>query len=270
MSMNSEIYNYMQGQLNHISMDFVRYMYDRIDWQTRMFGLVGPRGIGKTTMFLQYIKNNIHEEQILYISADTLYFEGHSLVELADEFVKDGGQHIFIDEIHKYSNWSRELKQIYDTHPDLKIAFTGSSVLDIMKGESDLSRRAPIYTMQGLSFREFLGLFYRINVPAYSLEEILQGKAEIKEINHPLPYYKEFIRRGYYPFSQDSLFEMELNQVVNQTMESDIPLYANMNIATGKKLKQLLSIISKSTPFKPVMEKLANIIGVSRNNARMI
>ena len=264
--MDKEVYDYMQSRLRQVDNGFSRYMYDRIDWQTRMFGLVGPRGVGKTTMFLQYIKNNESKESMLYIAADSLYFTNHSLRELADEFVKDGGEHLFIDEIHKYADWSRELKQIYDTHPDLKIAFTGSSVLDIIKGEADLSRRAPIYTMQGLSFRGFLKMFHNIDVPVYSIEEILQGKATIKKINHPLPYYKEFIQRGYYPFGQDNLFEVELNQVINQTIESDIPLYANMNVSTGRKFKQLLAVISKSTPFKPVMDKLATLIGVSRNN----
>ena len=124
--MDTNIVAYMQNQLANIPTDFQRYMYDRINWNDRMFGLVGPRGVGKTILFLQYIKRNIDKEKILYISADSTYFANHSLVEVADEFNKEGGRHLFIDEVHKYANWSRELKQIYDTHPDLKVAFTGS------------------------------------------------------------------------------------------------------------------------------------------------
>ena len=143
---------YMEGQLQQTVSTFHRYMYDQVSWQSRMFGLVGPRGVGKSTMILQYIKEHREEHRMFYVSADHMYFTSHSLVELVDQFAKEGGGQIFIDEIHKYENWSRELKQIYDTHPDVKVGFTGSSVLDIYKGQADLSRRAPIFMMQGLSF----------------------------------------------------------------------------------------------------------------------
>ena len=230
-----------------------------------MLGLVGPRGVGKTTMFLQHIKQNMNPKDTLYVSADNMYFADNSLIDLTDKFSKQGGKHLFIDEIHKYPNWSRELKQIFDSYPDMQVLFTGSSILDIYKGTADLSRRAPIYEMQGLSFREYLSMFHQIHVPAYSLEEILEHKVEIPGIAHPLPLFAEYIRHGYYPFSKDTTFEIELNQVINQTMENDIPQYANMNVSTGRKLKQLLMIIAKSVPFKPVMQKRADIIGVSRN-----
>ncbi len=230
-----------------------------------MFGLVGPRGVGKSTMFLQYIKEHREERRMLYIAADHLYFSSHTLVETVDEFAKEGGEQIFIDEIHKYENWSRELKQIYDSHPDLKVGFTGSSVLDIYKGFSDLSRRAPIFTMQGLSFREYLALFHGIETPTYSLDEILGHQAKIEALSHPLPLFKEYLQRGYYPFASDGDFDMRLRQVINQTMEVDIPQYANMNASTGRKLKKLLAVIAQSVPFKPVMDSLATVIGVSRN-----
>ena len=202
---------------------------------------------------------------MLYIAADHLYFSSHTLVETVDEFAKEGGEQIFIDEIHKYENWSRELKQIYDSHPDLKVGFTGSSVLDIYKGFSDLSRRAPIFTMQGLSFREYLALFHGIETPTYSLDEILGHQAKIEAVSHPLPLFKEYLQRGYYPFASDGDFDMRLRQVINQTMEVDIPQYANMNASTGRKLKKLLAVIAQSVPFKPVMDSLATVIGVSRN-----
>lgn len=255
----------METLLQQTVSSFYRYMYNQISWQSRMFGLVGPRGVGKSTMILQYIKEHRDSHRMFYVSADHLYFSSHTLVDLVDEFAKEGGEQIFIDEIHKYENWSRELKQIYDCHPNMKVGFTGSSVLDIYKGYADLSRRAPIFMMQGLSFREYLMLFHKIASPVYSLNDILEHKAKLKELEHPLPLFYDYLKRGYYPFSIENDFEMRLRQVVNQSMEVDIPLYANMNASTGRKLKKLLAVIAKSVPFKPVMDSIATIIGVSRN-----
>ncbi len=255
-------YNHL---IKSVNTDFVRYMYDQIKWAGRMFGLVGPRGVGKTTMLLQHIKRHLPVDRTLYVSADNLYFVDHTLASLADDFVKQGGQHLVVDEIHKYVGWSRELKQIYDTHPDLQLIFTGSSILDIYKGVSDLSRRAPIYEMQGLSFREYLRLFHHIEVPVYTLDDILSHKVEIPDVPHPLPLFADYLKRGYYPFGSDEDYQRELEQVIYQTMEGDIPQYAQMNVSTGRKLRQLLVVISKSVPFKPVMTKLAELIGVSRN-----
>ena len=256
---------YMEGQLQQTSSAFHRYMYNQISWQSRMFGLVGPRGVGKSTMILQYIKEHRDSQHLFYVSADHLYFMSHTLVDLADEFAKEGGEQLFIDEIHKYENWSRELKQIYDTHPDIKIGFTGSSVLDIYKGYADLSRRAPVFMMQGLSFREYLLLFHQLEAPVFSLNEILKQKATIPQVVHPLPLFRDYLKRGYYPFADDPNFELQLRQTINQTMEVDIPIYANMNASTGRKLKKLLAVIAKSVPFKPVMDSVATAVGVSRN-----
>ncbi len=256
---------YMEGQLQQTTTSFHRYMYNQISWQSRMFGLVGPRGVGKSTMILQYIKEHRDTQRMFYVSADHLYFMSHTLVDLADEFAKEGGEQLFIDEIHKYENWSRELKQIYDTHPDIKIGFTGSSVLDIYKGYADLSRRAPVFMMQGLSFREYLLLFHQLEIPAFSLNEILEQKATIPQVAHPLPLFHDYLKRGYYPFADDPNFELQLRQTINQTMEVDIPIYANMNASTGRKLKKLLAVIAKSVPFKPVMDSVATAVGVSRN-----
>lgn len=263
--MDISLIEFMESQLKQTTSTFHRYMYDQISWESRMFGLVGPRGVGKSTMILQYIKEHRDFRYILYIGADHLYFSSHTLVETVDEFVKEGGEQIFIDEIHKYENWSRELKQIYDSHPDVKVGFTGSSVLDIYKGFSDLSRRAPIFMMQGLSFREYLKLFHNIEVSVYTLEDILELKAVLTDVNHPLPLFRDYLKRGYYPFSGESDFEIRLRQVINQTMEVDIPQFANMNASTGRKLKKLLAVIAQSVPFKPVMDSLATVVGVSRN-----
>jgi hypothetical protein len=263
--MDVSLIEFMEGQLKQTTSTFHRYMYDQVSWESRMFGLVGPRGVGKSTMILQYIKENMSRRRMLYVAADHLYFSSHTLVETIDAFAKEGGEQVFIDEIHKYENWSRELKQIYDSHPDVKVGFTGSSVLDIYKGFSDLSRRAPVFMMQGLSFREYLEMFHGIATPVRSLAEVLQLEARLDGVSHPLPLFKDYLQRGYYPFSGDSNFDMRLRQVVNQTMEVDIPQYANMNASTGRKLKKLLAVIAQSVPFKPVMDSLATVIGVSRN-----
>ena len=263
--MDISLIEFMEGQLKQTTSTFHRYMFDQISWDSRMFGLVGPRGVGKSTMILQYIKEHRDSRHILYIGADHLYFSSHTLVETVDEFVKESGEQIFIDEIHKYENWSRELKQIYDSHPDVKVGFTGSSVLDIYKGFADLSRRAPVFMMQGLSFREYLQLFHDIKVPVYTLDDVLALSAKVADVSHPLPLFRDYLQRGYYPFSGESDFEIRLRQVINQTMEVDIPQYANMNASTGRKLKKLLAVIAQSVPFKPVMDSLAKVVGVSRN-----
>lgn len=263
--MDIALVEFMERQLKQITSTFHRYMYGRISWESRMFGLVGPRGVGKSTLILQYIKEHREERSMLYIAADHLYFSSHTLVETVDEFVKEGGKQFFIDEIHKYQNWSRELKQIYDSYPDLKVGFTGSSVLDIYKGFADLSRRAPVFMMQGLSFREYLHLRHHMEAPVYTLTEILDHQVRLDGVSHPLPLFKDYLLNGYYPFSDDYDYDMRLRQVINQTMEVDIPQYANMTASTGRKLKKLLAVIAKSVPFKPVMDSLSAAIGVSRN-----
>lgn len=260
------LYEFFNRKLKSTPTDFLRYKYERIKWDGRAFGIVGPRGVGKSTMILQHIKLNLNTSDTLYVSADHMYFSEHSLVDLADYFVKMGGKHLFIDEIHKYEGWSREIKQIYDSYDDLQIVISGSSILDIYKGMADLSRRFPIYEMQGLSFREYLNFFHGINAPVCSLDEILNHKAVLPDVKHPLPLFKDYLRRGYYPFGRDEEYEMELLQVINQTMEVDIPTHLQANVSLGKKLKSLLMVVAKSVPFKPVMQRLAEATGISRND----
>ncbi|HAH24332.1 MAG TPA: AAA family ATPase [Prolixibacteraceae bacterium] len=252
--------------LKETNTDFFRYIYTEVNWNNRMIGLTGPRGVGKTTLVLQHIKKNLNSAKTLYVTAEDFYFADNKLIDLAGAFVKRGGKYLFVDEIHKYKDWAKELKLIYDYHPELNVVFTGSSVLDIRKGASDLSRRAVMYHMQGLSFREYLQLFHQIAVQSLSLEEILQHKAELPGVKHPLPLFEDYLKRGYYPFALEEDFEMRLQQIVNQTLETDIPLHAGMNVSTGRKLKLLLAIIAKSVPFKPNMTSIATALSSSRNN----
>ena len=247
--------------------NFHRYMFDKVNWNGRLVGIVGARGVGKTTMILQYIKEKLDLGSTLYVNAEDFYFTSHRLVELADEFSKMGGKYLFVDEVHRYDGWSRELKLIYDYHPELHVVFSGSSVLDINKGvKSDLSRRVVIYTLYGLSFREYLELFENIKTPIYTLDEVLTHKVDMDTDFRPLMYFKRYLERGYYPFALEDDYGEKLKGVVTKTLETDIPEYANMNVSTGRKLKKLMAVIAESVPFKPNMVTLAEVLSVSRNN----
>lgn len=265
---DESLYAYMRLQLELTCSDFHRYLYNDVNWNARMIAITGARGVGKSTMVLQYVKTQISDSKVLYISADHTFFTTHTLVEVADDFSKEAGSLLVIDEVHKYPDWSRELKQIYDTHQDMKVIFTGSSVLDIIDGVADLSRRVLHYTMYGLSFREYLGLFHHISVPEYSLEEILDGKAHIEGMLHPLPAFREYLSEGYYPFAIEGDFPLRMQNVITKTIESDIAQYAGLRATTAKKLKKMLVVISGLAPYKPNADNLALEIGISRNSVQ--
>lgn len=259
--------NYMREELAATPCEFERYMSSIIPWEDRLIGLVGPRGVGKSTLVKQQIIKTQQDGFLqLYVAADNSYFATHTLIELADEFVTEGGRRLIIDEIHKYHGWSQELKQIYDTHPRLNIIFTGSSVIDIRKGGVDLSRRALIFEMQGLSFREYLELFEGISFRAYSMEEIRNNGIDYVPEFHPLPFFRQYLADGYYPFGRLPRFDIRMQQIVSQTLDVDIPTHANMTPSTARKLKQMLMIISESAPFKPNMLNLSVELKISKND----
>lgn len=260
------LYQKFETLLQNTTTHFKRYLYEDVAWESRMIGIIGARGVGKTTMILQHIKEKLGSKRALYVSADDMYFGENRLLDLADSFYKNAGEYFFIDEIHKYPDWSCELKNIYDSFPTLKIVFTGSSVLDILKGSADLSRRAIIYKLQGLSFREYLKLFHNIETEVYTLEQIINNEVKPENIQHPLPLFNDYLKRGYYPFGIEEELNIRLGQTIVQTLESDIPQYANLNVGTSRKLKRLLSIIAESVPFKPNFSKISEIIQVSRNS----
>lgn len=260
-----KLQNRFNTMLSETPIGFHRYMYDRIDWNDRLIGLKGPRGVGKTTLLLQRAKEALDRNSTLLVNADDLYFTSNTLVDLADDFVRNGGKVLMIDEVHKYKEWSRELKLIYDYHNDLHVVFTGSSILDIEEGEADLSRRVVPYEMQGLSFREYMKLFKGIELPLLDLEDVLSNKVMVPNGFHPYVYFSEYLRTGYYPFSNESQFERRLIQVVNKTIEVDIPQYTDMTASAIRKLKRLMSIVSESVPFKPNHTSISQVLGVSRN-----
>lgn len=257
---------YMNEEVRRTPLEFHRYMYDKIPWEDRLIGLVGPRGVGKSTMVKQFMIEQPDRDKWLYVSADHTYFLENSLVDVARHWVMEGGRHFIIDEIHKYPGWSRELKQIYDSMPTLQVIFTGSSVLDIHKGVTDLSRRALMFSMQGLSFREYLSLRHNVDLPVYSLEDILNSRVNLPLDFHPLPLFREYLQTGYYPFSHLPGYDIRLQQVMAQTIEVDIPQYAGMKVSTSRKLRRLLAVLSQSAPYKPNMSNLCVELSVSKND----
>ncbi|MEA2042502.1 MAG: AAA family ATPase [Bacteroidota bacterium] len=258
-------------RLNSVDLSFKRYLWEQINWKNRLSAIVGARGVGKTTLLLQHIKQNHKNlDDVLYVSLDNLYFSKTTLSDFTDEFVKQGGKYLFIDEVHKYPDWSVEIKNIYDTYPELSIVITGSSALDIHKGKGDLSRRIIIYKMNGLSFREFILFKYNINFPVYSLSEILQNANEIAEtINNsikPIKYFGEYLKTGYYPFfteDEEGYYE-RIEQTVTQIIENDLHSIENIDYTAIHNLRKLLTIIAEIVPFKPNISKLSLKIGINR------
>ena len=251
--------------LRQTPMEFHRYLYDEINWDNRLIGILGPRGVGKSTLILQHIKALDAPRTYIFITAESLWFSEHTLLEFADSFSAMGGEYLYIDEIHKYKGWSRELKLIYDMHPALHVVFTGSSILDIKKEESDLSRRVLLYKLEGMSFREYLMMKEHISLPAFTLKQIVNNEVDIPEIAFPLPAFHEYLQRGYYPFFTQDGYSVRLTQIVSQTIEVDIPIFANMQVSTARKLRQLLAVIAKTAPVKPNMSNLSQELGISKN-----
>lgn len=241
-----------------------RYLYKQINWKNRLIAITGQRGTGKTTILIQRIKEAENSNEYLYISADSLFIYKLSLFEIALNFRNNGGKYLFIDEIHKYPSWSGEIKHIYDAIPDLNIVFTGSSILDIMKGYADLSRRAIHYTLQGLSFREYLLFETKVDFPTFTLDEIIHQKVTIN-LDKPLFHFNNYLKKGFYPFYKEEDFELKLMSVINTVLEVDLVQYLDLKPSTIAKLKKLLQIISESVPFKPNISKIADLTSISRS-----
>ena len=259
--------------LANTSMTIIRKLMDKINWDARLISIQGPRGVGKTTLMKQYIKKNYpaYTREALYCSLDSVYFSSHSLLQLAETFCINGGKHLFLDEVHKYPDWSKEIKEIYDLYPEIKVVFSGSSLLQLLNGDADLSRRCIPYTMQGLSFREFLLFYKRINIPVCTLEELLHNPADIcYEVNQkcrPVPIFKEYLKAGYYPFYRENKtdYHISVEQIVNMVLEIEMPELCRVDICNVRKLKALMEVLSSIVPFTVDATKMAKLIGINRN-----
>ena len=258
-----------KNQLDITNVDFVRYPQNTIRWGARLNAILGARGVGKTTLLFQHIKLAGQRDTSLVVFADDIYFAHHTLLDLADTFYKNGGRYLYIDEVHKYANWSTEVKNIYDQLPGLSIVYTGSSILDLEKGSADLSRRQLKNYMHGMSFREWLHMAKGIEVPMLTLDQILAGQISFPYENHrPLPLFKEYLERGYYPFCREGDYLERLNAVVDQSIETDIPQFAGLSVAVMRKLKQLMQVISQISPFKPNYSDIARDLSINRGDLK--
>lgn len=268
-----ELNENFENLISRTQISTIRSIMNDINWNARLIGIKGARGVGKTTLLLQAIKLYLKDEldKTLYVSLDHIWFNSNSLIDLIKEFSQKGGRQLFLDEVHKYPNWAQEIKNAYDQYPDVKIVFTASSLIEILNARADLSRRAVIYSMQGLSFREYLQIEVGLEFQSIKFEDILQNHTKItrkilKEIK-PFQYFEDYLRNGYYPFFQEEkdLYFIRLNEVINMMLEIELPLLRGVEIGYISKVKQLLSVIAQATPFTPNVSKLSQKIEINRN-----
>lgn len=259
--------------VSSVSLDFKRYLFNFIKWENRLIGIKGARGTGKTTLLLQWIKEqNLPTEKAAYFSLDDLYFTANTLKDTVSQFYKNGGIILVLDEVHKYKNWSQEIKNCYDFYPDLKIIFTGSSIIDIAKQEGDLSRRALLYELVGLSFREYLTMLHIIDLPILSLDDLLFNSTAIKKKIpndfRPLKHFGNYLNYGYYPFglADTTSVHQRINQLIRTIVEIDMAELQDFDIRNAKKLLQLIYVIAQQVPFKPNISNLAIKTGIHRNS----
>lgn len=251
---------------------FKRYLYDRINWNSRLVGIKGARGVGKTTMLLQHIKetfNNI--DDVIYVSLDNLWFENHQLEELVEFLYTHGVMHIYFDEVHRYKNWTMLLKHFYDSYPGLSIVYTGSAMLAIENSVADLSRRQSLYTLNGLSFREYLDYEGIAKIPSVGLEELLMNHtkyaldvtSEIKVLRH----FDLYLRKGYYPYYKEAGedYLMRIGEVVRLIIESDIPAVEDITYTTVQKIRKLLMVIAENVPLEANINKLSTQLESTRD-----
>jgi predicted AAA+ superfamily ATPase len=259
-----------QTKINRVSLEYKRYLHAKINRNSQMIAIKGARGTGKTTLLLQLGREKKSDE-VLYIALDDLFFSENTLYSLADEFNKIGGLLLLVDEVHKYPNWSRELKLIYDDFPKLQVIFTSSSMLEIYKGESDLSRRAVTYNLSELSFREYLAMYHKIENPTFSLEEIVVKHKEISldliQQFSPFKYFSSYLKYGAYPYfdGDENEYYQKLMNTVNLILEIDVQAVEYMDYTNIAKLKRLLYVISTNVPFTPNINRLSEKIQLNRN-----
>ncbi len=257
-------------KIRNVPQNFKRYLYDQINYNNKQISILGARGSGKTTLLLQ-IAAQEKADHCLYVALDDLFFVGNTLYQLAEDFEKQGGRLLLLDEVHKYPGWSRELKLIYDDFPDLRIIFSSSSILDIYKGEADLSRRTISYVLKELSFREYLLFYHNIELPTLSLNSILSDHEKISlELSHnfkPLKYFPSYNKTGAYPFfnNHEEDYYQQIKNIINVILEVDLPAVKAIEYANIVKIKKLLYVLSVNIPYIPNISRLSEQVGLNRN-----
>jgi len=251
---------------------FIRSLSSKIDWSDRLIGILGARGTGKTTLLLQRLKQQFGiTPKAAYITLDDIYFTENRLVHVAESFRQQGGQFLFIDEVHKYPDWAREIKNLYDTYKDLNIVFTGSSITDMLRQNADLSRRAIQYELPGLSYREYLEFSNVISIHALTLTDVLESHvaiaSQLTSQFKPLQYLPTYLKTGYYPFFAENIhtYPVRIEQLVKMIIETDMRFIEGFDPANTRKIYQLLYILATNVPFKPNVTKLSEKIGLHRN-----
>ena len=258
-----QLYDNYHRKIAKISLDFKRYLYTKINWNARMIGIKGARGVGKTTLLLQHILDNYKDlDQTLYVSLDDLWFTTHKLMDLVDWADRHGITRLYLDEVHRYREWSETLKNIYDSYPDMSIVYTSSSLLAMDNAKVDLSRRQTLYMLYGMSFREYLAFENSVDISPLSMDELLHDHVRyamqmMKDIKIA-PVFESYLDHGYYPFYREvgDDFHMRLREVLSVVMDTDVPAVENVSFDTVQKIKRLLMIICEHVPFEPNMSEL--------------
>jgi predicted AAA+ superfamily ATPase len=269
--MLSELFELQIENAKSVDTTFKRYLYNQINWNARLIGIVGARGTGKTTLLFQYYKEHFSSpEECLYITADHVKVAALGLFDIASEFFKMGGKELIIDEVHKYPDWTREVKNIYDSFPKAKIVVSGSSTTAVIHGKHDLSRRIVLYTLRGLSFREYLELELHETLETYTLDKIVSGHVKIAShlarIPNILRLFNNYLSCGYYPFYLEGKNEYvsKLGNVIEKIISSDIPAIYGLKPSSIHFLRKLIHLVATSQPFTPNVERISGQLGLSK------
>lgn len=257
------LYNNYHRKIAKVSLKFKRYLYNNIHWNSRIIGIKGARGVGKTTMLLQHIVENYQDiDKTLYASLDDLWFSTHSLLDLVDWADSHGINRLYLDEVHRYDKWSQTLKNIYDNYPEMSIVYTSSSLLMMDNAQTDLSRRQTLYTLHGLSFREFISFEGILHIDPIPFDELLQEHVQkamqiVRKVKIT-PLFENYLKYGYYPFYKETVedFTDRLRQITSVVIDSDLPAVEKVSFETLQKVRKLLMIISEKVPFEPNMSEL--------------
>lgn len=259
-------------QISQTDTTIVRETMKSVNWEKQLVSIRGSHGVGKTTLMRQYIKQNygVNAGEALYCVMDSMYFTEHSLLEVSERFHLMGGKHLFLDEVHKYPTWSKELKEIIDLWPDMKITFTGSSLLQILNADADLSRRVLNYNMAGLSFREYLRFYKGIELPVHSLQEILENADEVCDevckVCHPQAQFEEYLRVGYYPFyvGDEQEYYSRIENVVSFIIDQEMTKFCGVDPAYTRKLKAMMLFLANNMPYDVNIAKLSSYLELNK------